>query len=182
MSSRRATSTAVAVTAGLWITILGVASPTAVADPTIYVPGSGTLTWAEFTYCASHIGECNNAKDAAQWAEGVTIGKYGGNNEELHNGVPDAFRHCLWSGAMAQRMGTDTALTIANNHELLDSAPGSEASMDSYNNHIGVTIGEQSNGVGTSDTWGWIMHECSERADTGALYGQGGQMGAGTVG
>lgn len=151
----------------------GVAAPQASAEPTIYVPGGRTLTFSEVAYCLSHAADCINGDDAGKWAESVSAGTYP--ELDQHNTKADAFRHCLWTGAMAQRMGRSGALAIADNHEVQATQPAGEASMDSHNNVVGASLGEQSNSVGTSDTWGWILDQCYQRAESGSLYGLNGE-------
>jgi hypothetical protein len=58
----------------------------------------------------------------------------------LHNGPPDAYRHCLWSCLMARQLGPDVATCIGNNHEAAnnrDGQPASEEAMDQANNAVG---------------------------------------------
>ncbi|WP_353327894.1 DUF6973 domain-containing protein [Chitiniphilus shinanonensis] len=58
----------------------------------------------------------------------------------LHNGPADAFRHCVWSCAMAGSIGVTQAKIIGDNHEIegdKNGQPPDEKEMDLYNNQKG---------------------------------------------
>ncbi|WP_040738792.1 DUF6973 domain-containing protein [Nocardia tenerifensis] len=131
-------------------------------------PGQGT-TQSERDYCMANAGDCLAADDAKNWATGVAEWRYQNNPRSLHNGVGDAFRHCIWAGAIAQRIGADRAATILSIHENKDDNPLDEWLMDTANNETGVRLGVESNSKGGGDTWGWIMNRCGALADGGKL-------------
>ena len=58
-----------------------------------------------------------------------------------HNGPQDAYRHCTWSCLMAQRIGTDQARLIGDNHEVWGASNPAENQMDLFNNRIGRELG-----------------------------------------
>lgn len=141
-------------------------APTARAD---YDVLGTNVSWTELSYCIGHIPQCVAGKDAQQWAESVADWKFGSGNPSLHNGRGDAFRHCAWNGAMAQRIGKSGALAISENHEVKGSQPAREAAMDTFNNNVGATIGDQSNAAPIADKWGYVLEGCYKRAISGGL-------------
>jgi hypothetical protein len=60
-----------------------------------------------------------------------------------HNGLADAYRHCLWSCKMSYELGGFEAWTFATGHELFDNhlAPYNESQMDFANNCSGRDLG-----------------------------------------
>lgn len=135
----------------------------------------GSLNRDEVLHCITgHWSDCGNAQDAARWSLDVTMWRFG---EQGHNNMADAFRHCTWTGAMAQRMGSDTAAGIAARHELNEGQPDSERAMDDANNIVGNGVGQQSNYAGTDDTWGWILARCEKHARAHMLFGLDGVRG-----
>lgn len=129
-------------------------------------PGVG-----ELASCVSDPNGCFIAKDAANWALGVAEWKYGADPDGLHNGAGDAFRHCIWSAAITQRIGADRAEAITTEHEDAESdEPQVERDMDLGNNAVGRNIGSDANAEGGSDTWGWIIDQCQEYQQAGLLY------------
>jgi RHS repeat-associated protein len=61
-----------------------------------------------------------------------------------HNGLQDAYRHCLWSCQMARYLGPQVAKTIGDNHEDAGERrgqPPSERAQDERNNHAGRCVG-----------------------------------------
>lgn len=130
----------------------------------------GSLDWGEIGYCFGHIPQCVVAKDAADWAKRVTRWKFP-DDPDPHETVGDAFRHCAWNGAMAQRLGRAGALEISENHEVaaaLRQTP-EEGQMDRFNNRHGAAIGEMANKAGVSDTWGYVLDTCLSMAKNGGL-------------
>ena len=55
----------------------------------------------------------------------------------LHNGPADAYRHCLWSCMMAQKIGADQAKKVGDLHEKYGENPPGETCMDLNNNAKG---------------------------------------------
>lgn len=154
-----------ALAGGLSLTLAGPAAP-ALAE-------SYGLTAEELQWCAMN-GSCLTLHDTATWALRTATWKY---PESVSNdGAGDAFRHCIWSGSLAQRVGYDDAYTTVLLHEA-DEDGSEAATMDAFNDYAGLEIGVQSNEAGTSDTWGWIMNKCEERLENGELFGLGGAQG-----
>jgi hypothetical protein len=147
-------------------------APSAQAAP---APPYGNLNNTEKFYCAIRYSDCRAGQDAAKWALDVTVWKFG---EQGHNNMADAFRHCAWNGAMAQRMGSGRAANIANNHEKSEGQPPGEKKMDLANNSVGRTLGVKSNREGGGDTWGWVLSKCEGLARDYKLYGLDGRRGA----
>lgn len=90
--------------------------------------------------------------------------------DSLHNGAADAFRHCLWSCLMTQKMGADAALSISDSHERAGERggqPANEEQMDRANNFVGRSCGQ---GIGADCT-----QACTSRWMSGELYGLGGR-------
>jgi hypothetical protein len=159
-----------ACTAGLVLALSGPASP-AQAE----TPSPDELAW-----CIGN-GTCAVMNDASNWALRTARWKYPGS--VANNGAGDAFRHCIWAGVLAQRMGYDTAYTAVLLHESSDASSSDSnktatASMDAFNDYVGLDLGRRSNKVGTKDTWGWIMNQCDKRANNHELYGLNGVKGA----
>lgn len=159
LRARGLLSTAVTGLAVLGISLAG--APAASASPTA----------SEVIYCVSpRAGDCLHGQDAADWASGVTEWRYQNySRQAFHGGIADAYRHCIWSGALAQRIGEDRAMTLVTVHELEATDGEDHVQMDMENDRTGVTIGGQANGRGGSDTWGWIMSQCAAKADSGLL-------------
>ncbi|MBJ7291625.1 hypothetical protein [Williamsia sp.] len=121
-------------------------------------------------YCTIGIVDCAAAQDAASWATGITQARYSSDDaQSFHGGRADSYRHCVWAGATAQRIGEDRAMTVLTVHEL-DATDGQDhVQMDIENDRTGAGIGDASNQQGVSDTWGWIMSQCAALADSGKL-------------
>lgn len=133
-----------------------------------------TPNYREVLGCVSSPGACLAANDAANWAYGMAAARYPGS--ALHNDTGDAYRHCIWSGATAQKVGYDTARDITTRHEDAAAAqgqPAEEYTMDINNNSVGLSIGARANAEGGADTWGYVASQCGYAADTGLLYGIG---------
>ncbi len=64
----------------------------------------------------------------------------------LHNGVADAYRHCLWNCRMTRQIGGYPAWFIGLGHEFIDNrgGPEDERKMDLNNNLCGRTLGVMS--------------------------------------
>jgi hypothetical protein len=127
----------------------------------------------EYGWCAMNF-SCLVVEDARQWATGTAEWLY---SDSLHNGAGDAFRHCAWAGAIANRVGYETAYTQVVVHEDLSADPMEEITMDIANDLIGLEVGVRSLDEGGDDTWGWILRECAARADGGQLVGLDGFVG-----
>lgn len=127
-----------------------------------------SYTTHELVNCVGDPNGCNiAANDAGPWALGVAQARYPA--ETLHNGSGDAFRHCIWAGAVTQRIGGDRAWNILAAHEA-GTPLGSERAMDYGNNLIGIAVGEQSVIHGGSDTWGYIIDTCAQLGQADRLY------------
>jgi hypothetical protein len=135
---------------------------------------SGGASSDEIAWCAMNF-SCLIVNDATSWASSTAEWKY---PESLHNGKGDAFRHCIWAGALANRVGYDRAFTQVMVHEDPATEPMNEVSMDVANDLTGLGIGDRSRTEGGSDSWGWIMSECATQADGRALAGLDGVIGA----
>lgn len=111
---------------------------------------------------------CAETKDALAWALDVTESEYGtnkGNGDES-----DAFRHCLWAGALSNRLGQDEAKSILSNHEVIAySQDKKHLEMDMSNNWTGAEIGAKSKKQGGEDEWGWVIEKCESKARSGEL-------------
>lgn len=160
----------VAIAAAGALTALPALTPTAVASP--YPGGPSGL---EIFHCVGSPRDCIAAADAKDWAFGVTTWKFPG--LAAHNDVADAFRHCAWNGAMAQRLGYDRAVRISSNHEVKEKQPQLEYDMDVSNNSVGLSLGSVANRNGGKDTWGWVLKQCHDKAVSKKLYGPGGVEG-----
>ncbi|CAF0989857.1 unnamed protein product [Didymodactylos carnosus] len=97
-------------------------------------------TWLEGIKCFFSVGpfDCSTAKKDAQTAAQEAEYHY---PATIHNGVGDAYRHCLWNALMTLHIGADQAKTVADNHEDLGEGPAHEKQMDLKNNLIGREIG-----------------------------------------
>lgn len=171
MKLRTGRRLAVMATAALAAATLPLGGPGAAPA---HAESSGVST-DEMVWCVLSL-SCVQVKDATDWARATAEWRYGG--DSLHNGVGDAFRHCIWAGAIANRVGYDAAYTQVIVHEDLSSDPISEVSMDIANDLTGLEIGIRSHDEGGDDTWGWIMTECASLADAGELAGLDGFVGA----
>ncbi len=88
-----------------------------------------------------------------------------------HSGPQDAYRHCVWSCLMTQRMGPDRARMIGDIHEAantrVENQPVSEDVMDTTNNAVGQQCGQQRNGKPCSE-------RCMDAYKSCRLFGPGG--------
>lgn len=74
--------------------------------------------------------------------------------DELYNGAGDAYRHIVWQGLLANKLGEDKAKYIGNFHENENipfvgayNHPQNEINMDLKNNEIGRYIGKDAKNV-----------------------------------
>ncbi|WCT06142.1 DUF6973 domain-containing protein [Rhodococcus qingshengii] len=127
-------------------------------------------SWSELQYCTLGAVDCAYGNDAANWASSITQWRYQDYGPKaFHGGIADAYRHCTWGAALAQRVGEDRAMTLLTVHELDASDGDDHVQMDMENDRTGVSIGARANSRGGSDTWGWIMKQCAAQADSGQL-------------
>lgn len=107
--------------------------------------------------------------------EAVT--SYEGNNT---GGLPDAYRHLLWTAEMTRKLGPEVARTVSNYHEnttipfgLLGGASplqsDEERQMDLYNNALGIQIGQNSQSY--EDTMR-LAKEAIARGDVDIIRGE----------
>ena len=104
-----------------------------------------------------------DAQDAAQLA-------FFSGLDGLHNGPPDAFRHCVWSCLMTKSIGAQKAAAVGSTHEFYnlrdDNEPIAEFLMDTANNAVGrcVARNPKKNCNGS----------CMDKLNQGQLFGLGG--------
>mgnify|MGYP000847831560 FL=1 len=158
----------------LALTILGivVSTPVAQADSALTLRSSEEFDCARY----KHFG-CFAAFDAMGWATRVTNWKFP-NDPSQHNGMADAFRHCIWMGATATRIGKVNAFGIGQIHE--DHTPNNpqrERDMDESNNLVGAQIGEDARNMNLTDQWGYVIEQCESKARNYQLFGLGGVYG-----
>lgn len=74
--------------------------------------------------------------------------------DEIHNGAGDAYRHIVWQGLLAQKLGQDKAKYFGDFHENPNipfvggyGEPTKESTMDYKNNEIGRYIGKDAKSV-----------------------------------
>ena len=107
------------------------------------------------------------ANAAADWAR-----QQGLPPDSLHNGPPDAFRHCFWSCTMTRFLGEDVAETVADEHEKRNNRrheqTPDEEKMDRTNNLRGRTAALECKDKGKSC---WDL--CSELYNQHRLVGLG---------
>jgi RHS repeat-associated protein len=87
-----------------------------------------------------------------------------------HNGPQDAFRHCVWSCLMTQRLGPEEAKAIGDIHEaagMRQGQPSNEELMDLLNNAVGRQCGQQQGKKPCSD-------RCMDAYKSCRLFGPGG--------
>ncbi len=118
--------------------------------------------------------QCAQVKDAADWAQSVTVWIFGHNG---HNDGTDAFRHCTWMGALATRVGERRATDIGFLHERHFPNPHSEWAMDVANNQVGASYGQLAMEARLSDQWGYVQQICGNVARNKQLYGLDGKRG-----
>lgn len=156
---------AIMFTAGLMAMVgLGTAAPSQASG------NSSGLRSDEVLNCYFNAKACVYANDAKDWAESVTEWRFPLTQESNHNTRSDAFRHCSWSAALTNRVGSDTAWQILSTHETSSKRqPEAELRMDMANNYTGTKIGLEARSKGGSDQWGWIMNKCERLARSGQL-------------
>lgn len=121
--------------------------------------------------------DCAHAQDAQLWARDVAAWVFP-EHAVQHNDMADAFRHCVWIGALATRVGQQDAYTVGFMHEeYAEDNPSEEYAMDDWNNFIGSMIGEDAVNAGVEDEWGHVLAECESRARSYELYGLDGVLG-----
>jgi RHS repeat-associated protein len=87
-----------------------------------------------------------------------------------HNGPQDAFRHCVWSCLMTQRLGPEGAKAIGDIHEAAGTRQGqprNEDLMDTLNNAVGRQCGQQQDKKPCSQ-------RCMDAYNSCRLFGLGG--------
>lgn len=83
-----------------------------------------------------------------------------------------------WIGALATRVGKDTATHIGSLFEVVFENPEASRLMDLMNNRVGAQIGADAVEMGLEDTWGYVMGECESLARDGQLHGPCGVLGS----
>lgn len=131
-----------------------------------------TFEFGELVNCLSVPRACAAAADAWPWSQGTAKALFPGEGEDGTRA--DAFRHCAWSGAIAQRVGVTDAEQVTTAHETntadRDNLPAyASMAMDLANNATGHALGARANAEGGSDTWGWIIDQCYNLASTNQL-------------
>lgn len=117
--------------------------------------------------------ECVEADNAGNWAREQTDRLFyiTGLAPGVDGDMGNAFQHCAGSGALATRVGYDTAVAIGEDHEFITPNSYNLSDMDRRNNEIGARIGVDAVEAGYDDTWGYVMKTCETMARNGALYG-----------
>jgi len=165
ISSLRSALAAVALAGGLALSAPSSASAES--------PG-GSPSFDELVFCAVE-GTCLTVQDTQRWALSTAAWRYPAGTQA--DGVGDAFRHCIWAGALANRVGYESAYTQTLGHENYTAESEGAFFMDVSNDFVGLDLGVRSLSEGGSDTWGWIMNQCGALADSGQLYGPFGVLG-----
>jgi hypothetical protein len=80
-------------------------------------------------------------------------------------------------GALATRVGRNTAENIGLLHERYATNPHSEFVMDTKNNSVGAYLGQVAVNAKLKDTWGYVLKNCETRARNHLLYGPNGVQG-----
>ena len=121
--------------------------------------------------------DCLDVEEAREWAVQVTEWKYPGGNR-TDGTRANAFKHCIWMGATATRLGESEAKKIGGTHEFYGiNQPGSLRKMDGENNAVGAALGAKAKEDNLSDQWGYVIEECKKLADSNQLYGLDGIKG-----
>jgi len=128
----------------------------------------------EVAWCVLNA-NCTTAVDVKDWALRTAQWKYP--ESFATDGKGDAFRHCIWAGALSQRVGYDTAYTAVMIHEY-DEGGSSTATMDAFNDYVGLELGPRADSARPKNAWGWIVDECEQRAENQELFGLDGVRGA----
>jgi hypothetical protein len=102
---------------------------------------------AERRYCfytnIFNLWNCYTAWNWAQIALGEAQSRFPAST--LHNGIGDAYRHCMWAGCLARVLGYNSAKPILDAHEQLPYSvqPWAEKMMDLHNNTWGLYFGSR---------------------------------------
>lgn len=109
----------------------------------------GSMNGAERAWCAwpSRWALCQRSGELAEAASEATK-TIAGNPLTMHNGLPDAFRHCYWSGLMTKEFGWETAKGFGDRHEYKDDQHPFEAEADFYNNRQGRIWAQEVEDIG----------------------------------
>ena len=132
----------------------------------------------EIIGCAWHslIG-CRHVPDAKSWAERGTDWQYPGGNK-TDGTKANAFKHCIWMGATATRLGELNSRRVGDVHEwVATNQPEDLKDMDKANNLVGVRIGVKAKEDNLSDQWGYVIEECKKQAESNQLHGLNGIKG-----
>lgn len=159
--------------AGLAVAFASASALVMSAPTAAHAESANGPSFDEIVYCLVNV-SCSTVQDATDWASNTAKWRYP--NAKQHNDKADAFRHCIWAGALANRLGYDKAHVQSIGHEQ-DGDPLDEVLMDVANDLVGLDIGVKSLSEGGKDQWGWIMKECGSLADAHKLYGLGGVQG-----
>jgi len=108
-----------------------------------------SMNGAERAWCAwpSRWALCQRSSELAKVASTATE-TIAGDPRTLHNGLPDAFRHCYWSGLMTKEFGWETAKGFGDRHEYNDAQHPFEAEADFYNNRQGRVWAQEVEDIG----------------------------------
>ena len=90
--------------------------------------------------------------------------------DTLHNGIGDAFRHCMWSAQLTISLGWRDAKGFTDRHEHTgdhNGQPRAERNMDQFNNARGREIGKQLRGKPNANAR--AVAECHHSAKYGGL-------------
>ena len=125
-------------------------------------------SWSEFWHDVWNAGASATyqAKQLADQslADAARSGLFG-----PHNGLQDAYRHCLWSCRMTQAFGAAKAQVIGDEQENQDvGQPPWERAMDLANNAAGRACAPKSDRVGKRRD---CADTCMELLRNGQLYG-----------
>lgn len=122
--------------------------------------------------------ECWHLQSTSDWATITTDWKYPGGN--LMDGTKqNAFKHCIWIGALATRLDESSAYRAGFVHEEMarSGQPPEFREMDEWNNFVGASIGADAKRKNLPDQWGYVVDQCYSLAESGQLYGPGGIKG-----
>jgi len=155
-------------------------SPMNSVDPTglfQYKPKIGNLNDGEIDLDVANVGWADSIEGYSLAQQALQSAQAWGrqhdmNEDEVHNGSPDAFRHCFWSCTMARSIGETSAEYIAYQHEMTGNAhgqPWNEYAMDSANNMVGRACAKD------TDHNKDCALLCEERYEGGRLFGLGGR-------
>lgn len=131
------------------------------------VSGFGSMNGAEKAWCRwpSRWSLCSRAQELASEATKAAIVVSEKYNVSVHNGGADAFRHCTWSGSMAQEFGVEAAQGFGDRHEYKAGQPEAERDMDWYNNQRGRDWATQVNDIAARCLQGMLNDELIGMAD-----------------